>query len=149
MSNDGVCYDGDDTKTKPKVLHLSLLQNALSKTTKKCVSSLKFSLLKHHLSAVHARDPVALLKLHEESVSILSSNIQEELALMFKEENICELMKKLDHFQEEIDCTSNVTAWRPSGSPESDICSHLFPVYCKHLQQLENAWHSCSLKIFS
>ncbi|PVD19703.1 hypothetical protein C0Q70_20194 [Pomacea canaliculata] len=108
-----------------------------------------FSLLKHHLSAVHARDPVALLKLHEESVSILSSNIQEELALMFKEENICELMKKLDHFQEEIDCTSNVTAWRPSGSPESDICSHLFPVYCKHLQQLENAWHSCSLKIFS
>ncbi|KAL8565253.1 hypothetical protein ACOMHN_001151 [Nucella lapillus] len=125
----------------PNGIHMQHLQKALDKTTRKCVSSLKFSLLKRHFEPIYKKDPKTLQKLHEEASAQLSTNIKEELAVMFEEENIQDFMVKLDEIKAQADeMDENLVAWRPSGNPSEDIRAHVHPIHLQHLHQLQKVF---------
>ncbi|KAK7116013.1 hypothetical protein V1264_001769 [Littorina saxatilis] len=100
------------TPISDESVHMQLLQRALKKTTGKCVSSFKFSLFRRQLEPIYKKAPKTLEKLHEGAVSELASNIEEELSVMFEEENIEEFMAKLDEMKAQADeITEDITAW--------------------------------------
>ncbi|XP_071106319.1 polyamine-modulated factor 1-like [Haliotis cracherodii] len=138
------CGDGADTvscKTtdssenrpdpQPEGRHMIHLRQALEKTVKKCLSSVRYTAFKEHFRPLYDHNSKALRGIRDQMVQQLDSNIFDEIANMFEEENILPLMNGLDELVEYPD-----TAWRPTGDPSVDVRAHILPGHMKHREQL-------------
>jgi len=110
------------------------------KVMKKCLDKIMASGSQEKFSscftATRERNPVEFRSIIEQLMQHLQNNIEKEIDLMIKQEDLVYFFNELDRIVEATDTENSQPAWRPSGNPGKDICDHIMQVKLAYKDQL-------------
>jgi len=107
-------------------VRMSKLRNALDRTASACVSALNYNLLKTHFNAKSREDKEKLRNIHSLFQEKVLANVKDEIVLMIREENVEQMLLKLDEScNQSSECRE--VRWRPKGVPVDDVAAQLMP----------------------
>ncbi|XP_071844362.1 polyamine-modulated factor 1-like [Apostichopus japonicus] len=127
---------GEDSRTEYEGPHMIHLRQALQKTRKKCIDSLKYNTFARKYKFAHESAPHVLRHCLEEFKEQLDNMIKDELKEMITQEDLVPLFNNLDTLIQEGTSKELKQAWRPSGIPQIDIKDHLYQVKLEEKEKL-------------
>jgi len=107
-------------------VRISKLRSALDKTANACVSALNYNLLKSNFNPKSREDKDKLRNIHSLFQEKALANIKDEIVLMIREENVQQLLLKLDESCN-LSSEPREMRWRPKGVPVDDVAAQLMP----------------------
>jgi len=117
----------ESSKIDDGAVRMSKLRSALDKTVKACVSTLSYDLLKAHFNPKSRDEKKCLqntcLQFKEKALAL----VKDEVVLMMREENVEQLLLKLDELCKLSSSHSGEVLWRPTGVPVDDVTVQLLP----------------------
>jgi len=117
--------NGNSTEDGP--VRLLKLRSALDKTAKSCVSALGYNLFKAHFKP-KCRDEKAILQdVHSQFQERALALVKDEVVLMIREENVEQLLLKLEALCKLSQTQDEEVLWRPKGVPVDDVSAQLLP----------------------
>ena len=133
-----VCVSNEDvSEITDGTVRLSKFRNALDRTVRSCVSTVTYDLHKAHFNPKRRNEKNCLhrchLQLSEKAVELL----RDEIVLMIREENVEQLLLKLDDLCKLSTSHSGEVLWRPKGVPGDDVTAHLLAVLLVKRQKLK------------
>ncbi|KAJ8029025.1 Polyamine-modulated factor 1 [Holothuria leucospilota] len=117
--------------------HMIHLRQALQKTRKKCIDSLKYNTFARKYKFAHEAAPHVLRNILAEFRDQLDNMIKGELEEMIAQENLVPLFNNLDELIKDGSMEDGTPAWRPSGVPQSDVQDHLYKVKLEEKEKLQ------------
>ncbi|KAL9988107.1 hypothetical protein ACROYT_G002512 [Oculina patagonica] len=87
-------------------------------------------------TAIKERNPAEFKSITEQLMQHLQNNIEKEIDLMIKQEDLVYFFNELDRIVATSDKEDSQPAWRPSGDPDKDIIDHVMQVKLAYKDQL-------------
>jgi len=87
---------------------------------------------------IKERNPDEFKSITEQLMQHLQNNIEKEIDLMIKQEDLVYFFNELDRIVAASDKEDPQPAWRPSGDPDKDIIDHVMDVKLAYKDQLTN-----------
>ena len=132
----GVSEENVTEITVDGAIRMSKLRNALDRAANGCVSALNYSLLKAHFNPKSRDDREKLRNIHSLFQEKALANIKDEIVLMIREENVEQMLLKLDELCN-LSFDSREVRWRPKGVPVDDAAAQLMPGILKLRQKVK------------
>jgi len=136
-------YDGElSNENSAKVIEngavrMSKMRCALDKTAKACVSALTYDLFKTRFSPKSRDEKKLVFGIHLEFQEKALALVRDEVVLMLREENVEQLLLKLDELCKLSSSQYGEVLWRPKGVPVDDVTAQLLPVLMVLRQKLQ------------
>ncbi|XP_073242092.1 polyamine-modulated factor 1-like [Porites lutea] len=92
-------------------------------------------------TSIREKNPVEFRSITEQLMQHLQNNIEKEIELMIKQEDLVYFFNELDRIIEATGKGDKQPAWRPSGNPDKDICDHIMQVKLAYKEQLTHILH--------
>ncbi|XP_068694972.1 polyamine-modulated factor 1-like [Montipora foliosa] len=87
-------------------------------------------------TSIRERNPLEFKSIVEQLMQQLRSNIEKEIDLMIKQEDLVYFFNELDYIVEDSVKGKSQPAWRPSGNPRKDLCDHVMQVKLAYKTQI-------------
>lgn len=87
-------------------------------------------------TSIRERNPLEFKSVVEQLMLQLRSNIEKEIDLMIKQEDLVYFFNELDSIVENSGKRGSRPAWRPSGNPKKDLCNHIMHVKLAYKAQI-------------
>jgi len=127
VSDVGVLKENVTETTADGAVRMSKLRSALDRTATACISALNYNLLKAHFNPKSLEDKELLRNIHSLFQEKALANIKDEIVLMIREENVEQMLLKLDESCNLSSSESREVSWRPNGVPVDDVAAQLMP----------------------
>ena len=118
-------------------VRMSKLRRALDKTVQSCVSSVNYDLLKAYFNPKSREGKKMLHEIHLQFQEKALAVVKDEVVLMIQEENVEQLLLKLDELCNLSSSESGEVRWRPKGVPTDDAAAQLLTVLLVLRQKLK------------
>nr|XP_058959161.1 polyamine-modulated factor 1-like [Pocillopora verrucosa] len=89
-------------------------------------------------SAMRDRNPAEFKSITEQLMEHLQNNIEKEIDLMIKQEDLVHFFNELDRIVAASNTEDSQPAWRPSGNPDKDVIDHVMQVKLAYKEQLKH-----------
>jgi len=114
--------------TEDGAVRMTKLRSGLNKTVESSIKALNYTVFKEHFNP-KSRDEIKMVReVHVQFEKKAVALISEEVVLMLREENVEELLLKLDELCKRSSSRSGQVLWRPKGVPVDDVTAQLLPV---------------------
>jgi len=128
-NSDADLTDENSSKvTEDGAVRMTKLRSGLDKTVKSSIKALSYALFKEHFNPNSREETKLVREIHSQFESKAIALIEEEIVLMLREENVEQLLLKLDELCKRSSSQSGQVLWRPKGVPADDVVSQLLPV---------------------
>jgi len=118
-------------------IRMTKLRSALDKTLKCCVAALSYDLFKAHFNPKSRDEKKMIRGIHLPFEEKALAIVRDEVVLMLREENVEQLLLKLDELCKLSSSQSGEVLWRPKGVPVDDVAAQLLPVLVVLRQKLK------------
>ncbi|XP_028406872.1 polyamine-modulated factor 1-like [Dendronephthya gigantea] len=126
----------DEAQEKEICNNFSHIKELLDMCTQKCLAPVRFKKISSCFKKVREKNPAIFDSIVPQLIEHLKVNIEQELELMFQQENLVHLCQQLDELQPQS--IGQEEAWRPSGTPSEDIKDHVLSVKLELRQKLRD-----------
>jgi len=117
-------------------VRMSKMRCALDKTVKACVSALTYDLFKTRFNPKNRDEKKLVRGIHLQFQEKALALVRDEVVLMLREENVEQLLLKLDELCKLSSSQCGQVLWRPKGVPIDDVTAQLLPVLVVLRQKL-------------
>lgn len=124
----------EDSEGRRMVLFRKVMKKCLDKIMA-AGSQEKFA---NCFTAMREKNPAEFRNITEQLMEHLQNNIEKEIDLMIKQEDLVHFFNELDHIVAASNKEDSQPAWRPSGDPEKDVIDHVMQVKLAYKEQLKH-----------
>jgi len=129
--------DENSLKITDVAVRMSKLRSALDKTIKSCVMSFSYNIFKEHFNPKSRDEKKMVHEIYSQFQEKALSLVKDEVVLMLREENVEQLLLKLDDLCKLSSLRSGEALWRPTGVPVDDVAAQLLPALMGLRQKLK------------
>ncbi|XP_066504803.1 polyamine-modulated factor 1 [Hoplias malabaricus] len=115
-------------ETEPRRRRLRIFNKVMEKSLQRLVTDTSFKRFSHYFQPLCKQNPQMAEVIHKQFISDLQKAIQEDINNVIEEGNLEVKLEELDKL-EDLAKNTPEPAWRPSGTPEQDVCSVLIPYH--------------------
>ncbi|KAG1650606.1 Gamma-tubulin complex component 4 [Nymphon striatum] len=123
-----------------------VLRDALDAFVHKIVGAVSQKTFQKHFPKIHEKNKHFLHHTYMEFCQQFGDDVRDEIKLLYEEEKIFPLLKKLDDLASQSKSQESNIKWRPTGDPEQDILSHVSQVELDYKGQLEKLFKDLDME---